>query len=338
MKTYYAYTIFFFLLTLTGCQKEQQSERLNSQPLKQNLSSTYKVTTIAGGYFLPEGEKDGTGNQAAFFDPYGIAVASNGTIYVADVNGNTIRKIVKDSIVTTVLFPPSPYGAQVPFAPMELAVTGNNTITFTQNGDFRSEASIVSYNPDWSGKPIVRPRPLEGSGFSGLSTDPHYNLVWANSDAPFTTDFQLYRIDPIKNQLYVKLVPVDYTVPYTRFKYISACLNNIKFVITYQGTLYKYDEAGKLSPILPGVKFNSVTSIAATKDAGTLDVADNYEIKKLNILSGLIETIAGPDGSNTQKDGVGRAADVNAFKISLSANEKSLYFTNNNALIRKISL
>ncbi|AYL95241.1 hypothetical protein [Mucilaginibacter celer] len=330
--------IMVMVSALMGCRKDLKFTKSADQPPKQEQSPSYQVTTIAGGFPLPEGEKDGVGNQAAFFDPNGIAVSANGTIYVADVNGNSIRKIIRDSVVTTIHFPPSPYGAEIPFAPLEIAVTGNNTVTFTQNGGFRSEPSIISYNPDWAGNPIVRARPLEDYSFSGVSADPHYDLVWVTTDAPFTRDYQLYRLDPLKNQLYTKLVPVDHTDPIARFKYIAACLNNVKYVITNQNTLYKYDEAGKLNPILPGVKFDDVTSLIATKDGSTLYVVDSNSIKKLNVSSGVVQTIAEPDGSNTQKDGAGKAADVNAIKIALSANEKALYFTNYNSLIRKISL
>jgi hypothetical protein len=60
-----------------------------------------EVTTLAGlaGH---GGSADGTGNQARFGNPSGVAVDSNGTVYVADAWNSTIRKVTPEGVVTTV--------------------------------------------------------------------------------------------------------------------------------------------------------------------------------------------------------------------------------------------
>jgi len=61
------------------------------------------VTTIAGNPTL-SGSADGTNSSALFSAPRGIAVDSNGILYVSDANNNTIRKITHSGtnwIVTT---------------------------------------------------------------------------------------------------------------------------------------------------------------------------------------------------------------------------------------------
>jgi sugar lactone lactonase YvrE len=61
------------------------------------------VTTIAGSPIL-SGSADGTNSSALFSTPRGIAVDSNGILYVSDAGNNTIRKIVHSGtnwIVTT---------------------------------------------------------------------------------------------------------------------------------------------------------------------------------------------------------------------------------------------
>jgi sugar lactone lactonase YvrE len=60
------------------------------------------VTTIAGAPSVT-GSSDGTGSEARFNLPFGIAVADNGTIYVADTYNHTIRKITPEGVVTTVV-------------------------------------------------------------------------------------------------------------------------------------------------------------------------------------------------------------------------------------------
>jgi sugar lactone lactonase YvrE len=58
------------------------------------------VTTLAGlaGF---SGTNDGIGAAARFNGPYGIAVGSDGTVYVADTKNQTIRKISPGGVVTT---------------------------------------------------------------------------------------------------------------------------------------------------------------------------------------------------------------------------------------------
>src|SRR5208282_6017009 len=56
------------------------------------------VTTLAGGH---EGSKDGTGSAAQFNGPQGVALDSEGNIYVADRVNNTIRKVTSAGMVTT---------------------------------------------------------------------------------------------------------------------------------------------------------------------------------------------------------------------------------------------
>ncbi|WP_339251620.1 S-layer homology domain-containing protein [Sporosarcina sp. FSL W8-0480] len=63
------------------------------------ISPNGQVTTLAGGGFI--GKDDGFGENALFYSPRAIAVAENGTVYVADTLNHLIRKITTDGKVTT---------------------------------------------------------------------------------------------------------------------------------------------------------------------------------------------------------------------------------------------
>jgi hypothetical protein len=58
------------------------------------------VTTIAGQAGMP-GSSDGSGRNARFKEPKGIAVDDHGFIYVADTGNQTLRRITPDGRVST---------------------------------------------------------------------------------------------------------------------------------------------------------------------------------------------------------------------------------------------
>jgi hypothetical protein len=64
------------------------------------LDTNGNVTTLAGLLGVA-GTSDGTGSQARFDSPSGIALDSAGNLFVADTGNHTIRKITSAGVVTT---------------------------------------------------------------------------------------------------------------------------------------------------------------------------------------------------------------------------------------------
>lgn len=75
-----------------------------SAPAQSIYSTPYMFTTIAGTAGN-SGSNDGTNGSAQFEAPQGMAVDTNGNLYVTDYNGNTIRKVAPSGtnwVVTTI--------------------------------------------------------------------------------------------------------------------------------------------------------------------------------------------------------------------------------------------
>jgi len=108
------------------------------------ITTTGIVTTIAGGTF---GYKDGPVATAEFKYPYGVAIASDGSLYVTDESNHYIRKISTAGMVSTVAGvdrglsdAPStsgPGNVALLFYPIDPVIL-NNTLYFTESSEVSS--------------------------------------------------------------------------------------------------------------------------------------------------------------------------------------------------------
>ena len=73
------------------------------------IASDLTVTTVAGAAGLT-GSADGTGADARFNEPSGVAVANGGLLVVADTNNETVRTITTGGVVTTLAGTPGEFG------------------------------------------------------------------------------------------------------------------------------------------------------------------------------------------------------------------------------------
>jgi sugar lactone lactonase YvrE len=109
------------------------------------ITSEGVVTTLAGEAGI-QSSHDGTGTEARFYNPKGIAVDASGNLYVADKYNDTIRKITPEGVVSTLAGTAGQHGsadgagsAASFYYPQGIAVdaTGNLYVADTDNATIR---------------------------------------------------------------------------------------------------------------------------------------------------------------------------------------------------------
>jgi serine/threonine protein kinase/sugar lactone lactonase YvrE len=79
-----------------------------SQSTVRRITPAGEVTTFAG---RPDnGFRDGTGSDARFYHPFGVALDAEGNLYVADRANSIIRQVTPNRVVTTIAGAPSEPG------------------------------------------------------------------------------------------------------------------------------------------------------------------------------------------------------------------------------------
>jgi len=97
------------------------------------------VTTLAGS--ATAGSADGVGSAASFNHPKGIAVDTNGNVYVGDVDNNEIRKITPAGVATTLAGSTTAgssdgIGTAASFsAPKGVALSTDDTVLYVADGN-----------------------------------------------------------------------------------------------------------------------------------------------------------------------------------------------------------
>jgi sugar lactone lactonase YvrE len=275
------------------------------------ITPTGDVTTFAGGGY---GSADGTGSNAQFFRPEGVAVDGTGNVYVADTGNQTVRKITPAGVVTTVAGTPMAIGFEngtgsgAKFnSPAGIAVdtTGNVYVADTFNGLIRKITSAATVTT------------LAGSVVSSKgSTDGTSSVARFNFPAG---------------------VAVDGT-------------NNVYVADTWNHTIRKISAAGVVTTLAgsagnPGstdgtgntARFYSPCGLALDK-AGNIYVADTYNctIRKVTP-AGVVTTFAGVAGSYGSANGTGSEARFDSPRGIAVDSAGIVYVADYSQTIRKIT-
>lgn len=298
-----------------------------------------EVTTLAGSA-AEKGTTDGTGTDARFDQPMGVAVTPAGDILVADSNNHTIRRITPNGAVTTVAGLARRHGsvdgtgsAARFYQPMGVAVdvSGNIIVADTNNFTIRriSPAGAVTTVAGSTGK--VGTADGVGSaalffGPRGVAVGPAGQILVADlfncavrSIAPDGT------VTTLAGKAGGLIGWADGTGADAQFGYLAGVTadhnGNAYVVDIWHNTVRKITPTGTVTALAGNA--DSIGSADGTADkarfyypsgvavdnAGTVYVVDrfNYTLRRITS-TGTVSTLAGKAGESAYVDGTGSAA------------------------------
>jgi hypothetical protein len=132
---------------------------------------------------------DGTGTNAYFNTPEGIAIDSNGNIFVADHGNDSIRKITPEGVVTTFAGCPAPTG---------IALDASQNV-YTVSGYLDNGGLIFKYTPAGVGSLLAGnsiPGYADGTGSAASFSDP-WDCAIDSAGNVYVTDWGNQRIRKI---------------------------------------------------------------------------------------------------------------------------------------------
>ena len=268
--------------------------------------------SILAGSFQDTGSSDGTGSDARFNWPHGVAVDNAGNVYVADTNNKTIRKITSAGVVTTLAgggsnSNPDGTGSAARFVnPSGVAVDNAGNVYVADAVDFTirkvTSAGVVTTFAGSHGEESS----IDGTGSAARFYSP-IDVAVDNAGNVYVTEFNAIR----------KITPAGVVTTLAG------------------GGLY---HPGGIDGTGSSASFASPKGIAVDS-TGNVYVADteNFTIRKITS-SGVVTTLAGTAGSTGSSDGTGSAARfVNPIDVAVD-NAGNVYVSDNlGGSIRKIN-
>ncbi len=265
------------------------------------------VTTLAGGG--SGHHTDGTGSDASFWNPWGIAVDKSGNVYVADSANYIVRKITREGLVTTLAgqsevkgTKDGPVNTALFQNPLDVAVDPSGVVYVSDGGMIRkiTTKGMVTTFPGSGGFEDYKYKPG-----TGQTTYYACNVAVDSFGNIYSSDgiFQIYKITPVG------------------------------VVKTFAGSA---GVTGTTDGLGTHASFNYPSEIAVDL-SGNIYVADseNNKIRKI-APTGLVITLAG-SGAKGFSDGKGDEATFYRPRGIAVDKVGNVYVADCNNLIRKIT-
>lgn len=315
------------------------------------------VTTFAG-LAGQSGETDGVGQAARFSSLQSITIDSQDNLYVIDSFGQTVRKISSSSAVTTL----DPIGKILSSTVRPCTQPIRDCVMRGNATGIYADANDTIYVTDISNSQIIWLNKSNSAGIvstSGAAIEAPLNIAGDTSGNIYVSDRSQRKIYKLRVSISTdKLVAnaeiwKDFSnATLSEFPYAIASFQDKYLILGNGSTLQKAMPAGSMTTFIgssaslgsqDGVgklaEFNGANTVVSDNN-GDLYVSDtdNHTIRKINIATGVVSTIAGQAGNAGTNDGMGPLARLNsptALAVDGSAN---VFFTDTqNQTIRKIS-
>jgi hypothetical protein len=285
------------------------------------VGATWSVTTLAG---LADsvGSADGLGSSARFYVPGSVAVDTNGNVYVADFDNNTIRQVTPVGEVTTVAGlvgsagSADGIGSAARFnGPFGLAVDGAGNVYVADCLNYTIR-ELTPVGTNWVVRTLAG---LAGSSGSADGTNSAARFYYPDLGAVDSAG-NIYVADA--NNTIRKLTPVG-----------------TNWVVTTLAGLA--GSSGSADGTNSAARFNLPNSVAVDS-AGNLYVVDtyNYTLRKMTPVgtNWVVTTVAGRAGYPGSADGTNSAARFTAPWWVAVDSEGNVYVADNcSQTIRKVT-
>lgn len=316
-------TGFVTALTLLSCGGGDGDAAATARPVAALAAAATPTLSLVAGALGGSGNIDGLGELARFDTPYGVAVADDGTAYIADTGNHVIRKIAPDgevsvfagmvgisgsangSATTTARFA-APYGVAVTRdgSTVYVADADNHTIRRIRSGVVDIVAGAAGTAGATNG---------DGSGASARFVLPAGLALHddAASDVLYVTD---------ASNAVRKVVITDTAVT----------------VSTLAGT---FGVAGAANGMGAAASFKGTAGLGLSSDGALLYVADsgNHLVRVIETANGMVDTLAGQVGVSGDDDGTGTAASFDS-PLGVAVAADAVYVTDMGNTVRKITL